>query len=181
MKEKIIAKIYAEAFVSYVKESRINLEKVVVELNELKTILSQNPDFYEFLENAKISYTEKYNTIDKVFESFSSQTKDFLKLLLDKERIKSIVAICDYIKINYSHEGIRDALLKTSYPLDLVLIRKIKEKLEIKFKKRLDLHVELDRTLLGGIQVTVGNTIIDGSIKKGLDDLKEKLMTVRVP
>ncbi|MCX5711874.1 MAG: F0F1 ATP synthase subunit delta [Candidatus Omnitrophica bacterium] len=33
---------------------------------------------------------------------------------------------------------------------------------------------------MGGIQVTVGNTVIDGSVRRRLDQLKDKLKTIRI-
>ena len=41
-------------------------------------------------------------------------------------------------------------------------------------------YIDLDGSLLGGVQVVIGNTIIDGSVRKRLDELKEKLTTIRM-
>jgi len=180
MKEKIIAKRYAEAFLGYAKQS-IGKEKAVEDLKNLKMILRSNLDFEEFLYNPEITFSEKREVVNKVLQaSFAEETMQFLQLLIEKERISSIIEICDYVRINYSYGEAVDALLKTSYPLDLDLIRKIKEHLETKLKKKLNFHIELDPDLLGGVQVTVGNILFDGSVRKRLDELKEKLTNVRV-
>ncbi|MBU0503975.1 MAG: ATP synthase F1 subunit delta [Candidatus Omnitrophota bacterium] len=179
MKNKPVAKRYAESFLEFIRPS-IGMASALRELKDLKLILHDNPDFEKFLDNPDIAYNEKIGIIDRTLEDFSGEIRDFLKLLLEKGRIGCIIDICDYARVNYSKgEGI-DVLLKTTYPLDLSLIRKIKEKLEDKFKKRLVFHLELDADLLGGIQVTVGNTLIDGSVRKRLNDLRKKLMAVRV-
>ena len=64
--------------------------------------------------------------------------------------------------------------------MDLELIREIKNNLEDKFKKKFKLYINLDGSLLGGIQVVIGNTVLDGSVRRRLDDLKEKLKALRV-
>ena len=158
----------------------IGLTEAVEELKNLKIILFGNPDFQEFLENLNILYKEKCDVIDAALKDFSNETRVFMKLLLGHGRIKNIIAITDYVRINYSRGEAIGALLKTSYPLDLALIEDIKEKMEHEFKKKLSLHIELDANLLGGVQVTAGNTVIDGSVRRRLDELKEKLTTLRV-
>jgi len=73
--------------------------------------------------------------------------------------------------------SVRISFLKGSEPFYFF---KIKKGLESKLNKKLKLVVGLDPGLLGGVQVTIGNTVIDGSVRRRLDDLKEKLETVRV-
>jgi F-type H+-transporting ATPase subunit delta len=82
--------------------------------------------------------------------------------------------------VTYSHGEALEAVLKTSYPLDLGLIRKVKSKLENKMQKKINLYLELDPDLLGGIQIRIGNTIIDGSVRRRIDELKKKLMLAQV-
>lgn len=180
MKEKILEKRYAEAFLSFAKES-VGIEKAVEELKDIKIIICGNPEMEEFLYNLEITHAEKREFIDKVFMGvFSNETRHFLKFLLEKKRIEHLIGICDYVRVKYSHGEALEVLLRTSYPLELELIRKIKIKLGEKFRKKINLFLELDPNLLGGIQVRIGNTIIDGSVRRRLEELKEKLMTLQV-
>ncbi len=71
-----------------------------------------------------------------------------------------------------------DVLLRTAFPLELDLIKKIEVVLRKRFKQDLRFYIDLDGSLLGGVQVVIGNTIIDGSVVKRLDELKGKLTTV---
>lgn len=180
MKEASLAKRYAEAYLSYIRENGMRQEEAVREMSDLKILLYQNPEFYDFLKNADFLYLEKCGSIDSILLHFSPQLRELLKLLLSKGRITSLIDICDYVRINYSHPGSLDALVKTSFPLDLELIARIKEKLEAKLEKKLQLYIELDAELLGGVQVTVGNKVFDGSVRRRLDDLREKLQLAKV-
>lgn len=179
MKDKLVAKRYAESFLESIRPS-VGMVGAAEELKNLKLVLRDNPDFGTLLDNSDIAFNKKAGIIDMALKDFSGEIRNFLKLLLEKGRIGYIIDICDYVKANYSNGDGMDALLKTTYPLDLDLIRKIKVKLEDKFKKKLNLHLELDADLLGGIQVTVGNTLIDGSVRKRLNDLRKKIMAIRV-
>ena len=41
-------------------------------------------------------------------------------------------------------------------------------------------RIHLDSNLLGGIEIAMGNKVIDGSIRQRLDHLRRMLMSVRV-
>ena len=181
IRNKIIAKRYSEAFIGYAKGT-IGMEKALEDLKNLRnTVIHDNPEFLELLRSYEVSFSEKCEFLDKVLkEDFTQETKQFLKLLLEKGRIDNLLDIAEYLRITYSHGEEEEALLKTSFPLDLELIKEIKEKMENMFNKKLKFYIELDARLLGGIQVIIGNKIIDGSVRKRLDEIKEKLSTVEV-
>jgi F-type H+-transporting ATPase subunit delta len=60
------------------------------------------------------------------------------------------------------------------------LIKRIEDVLKKKFKQNLRFYIDLDGSLLGGVQVVVGNTIIDGSVAKRLNDLRGKLAGINI-
>jgi len=179
MKGKIIVKRYAEAFLAYAKED-LGLEKVAEEFKDLKRVIHDNPQIQNFLNSPEILDKEKSEFVDNVFkEIFSQELRQFLRLLIEKKRIGLIIDIADYIRVNHTHGEAVDALLKSAYPLDLDVISAIKQKLEMRLQKKLNFFLELDGNLLGGVEVTIGNTVIDGTLRKRLDDLKEKLKDIR--
>ncbi|MFH0791503.1 MAG: ATP synthase F1 subunit delta [Candidatus Omnitrophota bacterium] len=180
MLDDIIVKRYAEAFMGFAKKT-IGFEKANQDFKALKDIMRENPEFYELLCRLEVSYTEKCDFIDKVLETdFSVELRQFLKLLLEKKRIDKIHGIADYIRIAYAHPGETDVLLKTSFPLDLDLIKKIEDKLREKLNQKFRFYIDLDGSLLGGVQIVIGNTVLDGSIRRRLEELKEKLSLIRV-
>ena len=180
IKDEVIAKKYADAFLAYAKEG-IGFDRGLEELQDAKRIIRDNPDFKKFLEGLEITNPEKYEVIDRVFtEGFSEEIRHLLKFLLKKRRIGMFENIAEYARVTYSHGIEIDALLKTTYPLDTELIARIKTSLENKLKKKLHLFVELDSNLLGGIYVKVENIIIDGSVRRRLEELKEKLTVLKV-
>jgi F-type H+-transporting ATPase subunit delta len=177
----IVVQRYAEAFVAYARQT-CGLDKALLDLRNLKNIvMHDNPEFLEFLETPQAAYTQKCEFIDAVLkEEFSAELRQFLKLLLEKRRIDKIGDIVEYIRLTYGHAGKIRALLRTSFPLDLQLLRQIKDKLENKFQKKFMLYIDLDGSLLGGIQLVIGNKVIDGTIKRRLDELHQALMSARV-
>jgi len=181
MRDKVVAKRYAAGFMSYAKEN-IGLEKASEELAVIKQMVISHPQLLEFLENTEIDFAEKQLVIENVFkDAFSGQAKLFLGFLIKKGRIGYIPEIADYSKdIFYNQKGIKRALLKTRFPLDEKSVLVIKEGLEKKLHKKLELEVKIDSRLIGGVQVMAGNIVIDDSVKRKLEELKRKLNKVKV-
>ena len=174
-----LRKRYAEGFLQYAEET-IGFNKGLEELKGMKNVFKDNPDFKKFLENPAINYTEKCQLIDNALsKEFSDEVREFLKILLKNGRIDAFHDIAEYSRIKYSHGEEIEAVLNTSYALDTGLIRSIKEKVEEKLKKKLHLFINLDPSLLGGVRVTVGNTIFDGSVKNRLEDIRKKLIAAK--
>ena len=180
IKNEILAKRYADAFLGYCAQT-ITCEKGLEELQNAERLFIDNPDFKEFMESLEITTGEKFDLLEKALgASFSEELRNFLKLLWNKGRIGMFPDIAEYARINYAHGEARDALLKTRYPLDTSVIERLKNVLEGKLKKKLRLYVELDPGLLGGVYVQAGNMIIDGSVKRRLEDLRQKLVLSKV-
>lgn len=180
MKDDVLARRYADAFFSYAGQT-CGEERAVEDLRSARSVLSENRELIlDFLDAPSVTLPEKQAFIDKFFgEGFSEEFRQFLKLLLRKDRIDKLWDISEYARVAYLYGQRTRALLKTSFPLELDLIRLIIEKLEKKFQMRLKLYIELDGNLLGGIKVIMGNTVIDGSVRKRLDGLKERLDAMR--
>jgi F-type H+-transporting ATPase subunit delta len=180
MKEQIIAKRYAQAYVSYAR-SAVGVPGIVDEFKGLKQIIQDNPGLREFFENPGITDSEKYRFIDSVFaKGFSGEFRVFLKLLIEKSRIILLDQIIDFIRVNYAYGETTEALLETAYPMDLDLVSKIESALEKKLGKRLHFYLKIDGSLLGGVRAVVGNTIIDGTLKRRLDEISQEFKELRV-
>ena len=175
-----LIKRYAEGFLEYTKDS-IGFEQSLEELKNLREVFRENSEFKEFLENPAINYMEKCDTIEKVMATgFSQEITYFLKLLLKKGRIDRFEDIAEYARVKYSHGKRIKALLNTSYLLDTDMIALLKGSLEKKLHSGLQLYVNITPEILGGIRVLFENKILDGSVKKRLEDMKRKLMAVKV-
>ena len=180
IRNKVVVSRYAEAFLSFAR-ANCSLDTVLRDLAVVKNIIRENPGFKELMDNPEIAYTEKCVIIDDVVkDGISDEIRNFLKLLLEKKRFAIFLDVAEYLRAKYAHHGQLDVLLKTAFPLDLEVIKRIEAALKKRFNQDLRFYIDLDGSLLGGVQVIVGNTIIDGSVRKRLAELKDKLVTVRM-
>ena len=180
MKNRVLVNRYAEAFINF---ARVNCgpAKALEDLVAVKNIIRDNPGFKDLMYNPEISYLEKCMVIDEgIRDGISDEMRNFMKLLLEKKRFDIFQDVAEYLRVKYGHQGQVDVLLKTAFPLDLEVIEKIQAALRNKFKQDLRFYIDLDGSLLGGVQVVIGNTIIDGSIRKRLQELKDKLTALEM-
>lgn len=180
MKDEILIKRYGDAFVEYAKES-IGLDKTIEDLQGIRGVFRENPVFESFLKFPNVEYSEKYSVIEKVLSGqFSEEAIHFLKLLVKNGRIGMFTEIAEYARITYSFGIVKEAVLKTTYPLDTSIIENIRDAMEKLLSSKLHFYIELDPSLLGGVSVQVGNIIYDGSVRKRLEEMKEKLTVLKV-
>lgn len=181
MRDKVAAVRYAQGYLSFAKEN-IGIKRAFEELSQLSRIIEGSPGLREFFTNPEITLQERTGLINKVFkEDFSQEALNFLDLLIKRGRISQVSDIRHYAKVIYQRErGIEDVDLMLAAEKDKDLKGAIKEKLEKKLHKKIEAKTKTDAALIGGAQVVCGNIIIDGSIKRKLSDLKEKLMSVKV-
>lgn len=180
MKDEVVAERYAYAFISYAKDT-IGLEKGLEELQDVKRIVRDNADFKSFIEAPDIILAEKAKVIDDILgRHYSREICDFLKLLIKNKRINRFIDIAEYARLEFTHGIEHDAVLKTSYAVDTESLQRIKDALEKRTGKKLHLYIEMDADLLGGVSARIGNIVIDGSVRRRLEDLKQKLKILKV-
>ncbi len=180
MKDNLIAKRYAEAYIEFA-QARIGLPRCVEDMKDLRSVLRQNEDLISFLRAPEIAKQDKAGLIDRVFgEMLADETRTFIKYLLEKGRIDLLIGVMDHVRIVYSHGDVVDVVLRTTFPLELDIVERIKESVAVFAKKKVNLYLQLDPDLLGGVQIMIGNTLIDGSVRNRLIQLKKQLLQSRM-
>jgi len=180
MRDQIILQRYAQAFIDFA-EPKLGLERCVSEMKALKWLLREEPDLEYFLRASQIPRAEKSRILGIIFEGhYSQETITFINYLISRNRVTKLAAIANYVRLKFSHSDRVDVTLRTTFPLELELITRIKSKLEEKLSSKTNLYLELDPDLLGGVQVVIGNRIIDGSVRNRLLELKKKMLQSQV-
>jgi len=172
-----IAKRYARAFFDIAAEEN-RYEGYYDELIKFSSVIDQSSDFKEFLANPMFNNEDKKAVVKTILErvSLSGTSANFLNLLADKQRI----GILDEIVQCY-RELMDNALKKvrvrvrTAFPLSGELSNGLLTNLEALTNKKVDMTIEEDNSLLGGIVVQVGDTLYDGSIRSQLNNIRNLL------
>ncbi len=145
------------------------------ELSVLDTLTSGAALY--FFASPQIKEKEKQTVLqNSVGKHLSTETMRFLFILMERGRfsfLKDILELCR--KVYQDKEGVLDAHLETAFPMDHALSLALQEKLERLYKKKVNLSLAVSSTLIGGGKLTIGNTMLDFSIKRKLGKLEQKL------
>jgi F-type H+-transporting ATPase subunit delta len=176
-----IAKRYARAFFELAEEEN-KLEQYYNELNLFSSIMKQNKDLNGFLVNPIFEQEDKKRVLEQVISklSLSPMTINFLKLLIDKKRIDALADIesCYRQQMDEVLKKLR-ATVKTAFPLSEEMLAYVTSGLEKMTGKQVEVTVETDESLLGGIMIGLGDTLYDGSIKSQLNNMRNLLGEAR--
>ena len=176
-----ISKRYARAFFEIATEGK-QIEKYYGELNQFALIISQNKDLGNFLANPVFDQESKKGVVVNIIGKLklSVMTVNFLKLLVDKKRIDVLSDIVFFYRqlMDESLKKVR-VNLKTAFPLSSEMQNYITSSLEKVTGKKVEVSVEKDPGLLGGIVIGVGDTLYDGSIRNQLNNMRNLLGEAR--
>lgn len=175
----IIADRYAQALFEVGEETQTSSE-LYKELNELVDILNTNKNLYNLLKSPLISKDEKKNIIENIFKNqLSNNMNNFLKILIDKDRISIIENIKQsYKRLLNDKNNILEATAVTAVKLSEEEIKDLEKNLSIKYNKNVTLTNIIDETILGGVLVKLGNEEIDGTVRTRLSKMKKQLSQV---
>jgi len=172
-----LAKRYARAFFDIaVEEGKI--EDYGKELAAFALLTQQNKALQEFLANPIFELKSKKTVIEELLArtQISGRTANFLRLLVDKQRI-GVVGEVDAAYKEFMDKTLKKVRVsvRTAYPLTPELEGALKKRVAEMTGKEVEMTVEDDSSLIGGLVVRVGDTMYDGSIKAQLGNIRKLL------
>ena len=130
------------------------------------------------MEHPQISTNEKKAIFDRIFRGkIDDEILAFLKLLIDKGRILYLREKLNQMeKIHLEKNNTLLALIKTSVPMLEDEKERLQAKLESMYNKKIIMKCEIDKKILGGVYVRVGDDVIDGTVRSRLDEMKDIML-----
>jgi F-type H+-transporting ATPase subunit delta len=159
-----------------VAEDKGQLDEVTKDITYVLGLINSNKDLELFFASPIISNAKKLSLVKEIFgESISELSMSFINLLVSRRREALIKGIFeDFINLKKEKDGIVDVFVKTSVPLNDDEKQKMKQKLDAYTKLKSELNFEIDKNIIGGFVAKINDTILDASIKRQLEKLKEK-------
>ena len=174
-----IARPYAEALF---KASGADLAGAALWLDELASIAA-NPQMQQFAGSPSVTSAQVLEVFVGVAESskkvsLPAAAKNFLAAVIDNERVGALheIAIQFRALVN-SASGSSDAVVFSAFALNDAALSDLAAVLEKRFSRKLNLSVEIDPGLIGGIRVVVGDEVLDTSVKARLEQMKAALIS----
>ncbi|MBS4536442.1 F0F1 ATP synthase subunit delta [Clostridium sp. D2Q-14] len=178
---ELIAKRYAEAFFEVAVETD-NLEEFKEEISAVSKVLEEEEKLKIIFEHPKLSRDEKKDILNSLFKGkVSNEIMNLLYIVVDKGRERYIKAIeKEYIALANEKQGIVEGKAITAIKMEDSKLRELEEKLSKKFNKKFKLINEIDKDILGGVLVKIGDKVIDSSVKGQINKITKELNTTTV-
>ncbi|MED5283747.1 MAG: ATP synthase F1 subunit delta [Chloroflexota bacterium] len=171
-----LTKRYGKAILDIAKEKN-NTNIWIDNFRKSKEII-EGDDLYSFLSSPQVPNSEKYKSIDTLFKGYEKLFVNFLKLLINKGHINYFERVMnEFFDQNQISEGKVSATVTSFVKLKVSQKNEITRKICEVFKvDDVEISENLDKSILGGYIIKVGDTIIDCSTKNKLNDLENHLL-----
>ena len=105
-----------------------------------------------------------------------AEVRNFVRVLVEAERVAllpQIAAMFDTLK--NQAESVAIATIESAYELTPAQVDDLKVALEKRFGKRIEATVTVNPKLIGGARITVGDSVLDGSVQAKLEAMRTAL------
>ena len=143
-------------------------------LNSAMVLYRTDKEFKNFMLNPLIDNEQKKSVLNEIFGKDNSENLNILLYILDKGRMNCIkYIVAEYLKIYYRKNRILDVKATFTKELTDEQKKKLIDKLSQKTGKEINLEIKIDKNILGGGIIKIGDKIIDGSIRRELDNWRK--------
>lgn len=179
---KLVAKTYGDAlFELAVEEEKV--DSLVEEVSAVIQILEENDDLQKLMNHPKISKEEKISVMENIFkDKVSDDLTGFIKIIVSKDRYGEIAEIFEYFIAKVKeYKNIGTAYVTTAVELNASQKEALVNKLLSTTKyKEIEMIYNVDKQLIGGMVVRIGDRVVDSSIKTKLYELSKDLTKIQL-
>lgn len=172
------ARRYAEALFELGIEHD-QLEQLGDALRQAATMYAETDELRMVLTNPAVELQERHDVIEAVVDEagWPQLFRNFLLLLVDRDRIVHIEAIADeYARRTDDHLGRARAEVTTAVELSDEQLASIRDQLAELTGKDVIMTTDVDESLIGGVVARVGSTIYDGSVRNHLQRMRNAIL-----
>ncbi len=169
------ARRYADAVFGIAQDAASH-DRWADDLADIVALFSE-PTVYSFLASTRVSQAEKERVLDSALPDLQNAARNFAKLLVRKRRANLAPQISEAFRERLNDvRGIADATVTTAVPLsDAARAAVVDAVRRYTGAERVELVATVDRDLIGGAVVKIGDRIIDGSVRTRLDTMRRSL------
>ena len=176
MKSTGMTKKYARALYNVAVQQE-NVKNVSTRINYIVNVMKAVPELSQLLQTHQVSAEDKITILKNVLhKNVSSLEIELISDILKNNNISILTDIAKYF--DYLVETDSSLINMTITSVDELSadeVEHIKLNIESQLSKKVDVATEIDKNLIGGIKLRVGNIVVDNSISRRLDMLKNML------
>ena len=172
------AERYSLALYELSNESNL-LPKIEEQCLSILGLINSSKDFKNLIKDPVTKKDDLLKTITSISENYKFETllKNFLNFLIQKRRLFFLERILQsFIETCSKKRGELKAELKSAKELSNEELTKIIEELTKNFSSKIKLNYKYDKSLIGGLVLQIGSTMVDTSIKNKLQQIENKMI-----
>jgi len=168
-----IARPYAEALF---QSSKNDLDATSQWLDALAAVAG-NAQLLQFADNPKVAGQQVFDVVSDVARvQLPSAGQNFLRTVIENGRLAALPEIArQFREMKNAQSGSSDAVVYSAFPIGADQLGNVTRALEKRFGRKLNVAVQEDPSLIGGIRVVVGDEVLDTSVKARLEQMKVAL------
>ena len=161
-----------------IAEKKGKVDEYLKDLREICDLIDNNQELKQVIRHPQINTTKKKQLFTDVFkEKIDDELLSFMIILIEKNRMLYLREKLDQMeKIDLERKNIIKGVVKTAIPLLPEELEKLKNIFEDKYDKTIIFDTEVDKSILGGVYVSIGNDVIDDTIKSKIEEMKELML-----
>lgn len=153
------------------------IQSVEDDLTAISNLVANASNFRGFLYSPQVGREDKIKIAEKLFsDRITSLSMNALRLMIEKRRESELEGVLvEYVKLRREFGNVIFATVTTAMPMDDGLRSRLSTRLEKVSGKSVEIEYRVDPNLMGGIRVAYGNFVLDGSMRGGLNRLRNTL------
>ena len=152
-----------------------NLERVEAELYQVARAIEQNDDLRSKLTDQALPVELRQGIVEDLLGTRAQPvTKALVSFVVGSGRARDLPKIIDLLVRRSAEERAEVvADVRSAIPLDDDQQARLAAALSARTGQKVSVKVNVDPSILGGIVATIGDTVIDGSVRRRLEQLKD--------
>ncbi len=177
MSESKIARVYATALYQAAEEEG-RLDQVRRDLEEFVKAMESSPDLRQFLVAEEVSDVRKTQVLLELTEGGDQLVRNLLRLLVDKTRESELAGVYRaFVGLVEQAQGLVHVEVVSAVPLSASMQEALRAKIESSLHKTVELTLTVDKEILGGLRLRIGDRVADASVRHRLERLRALLIT----
>ena len=170
-----LAEVYARALFEAARDNDV-LDRVHEELGEFADALESERDLQVFLFSPYFSSEEKKDGVKRIVSDADERLVNFLELLAERHRMPALFRIRRTFDAMWAEENkLLPVTVTSAVDLDESLVKDIGKRIEEQTGRQVELSSNVDPGVLGGLQVRVGNMVLDATVRNRLERLRKQV------
>jgi F-type H+-transporting ATPase subunit delta len=169
-----VARPYAEALFRVAKSGNLPAWSDLV--SEMAQVAA-HPDVRALADNPRVSNQQIAEVFLSAFKSpLNPEARNFINMLIENGRLTLLPEIAaQFHELKNAQEGAADAQISSAFELSDAQVKEIVAALEKKFGRKLNPFVTVNKSLIGGVRVVVGDEVLDTSVSAKLQKMHDAL------